>query len=84
MSGGVLRAEREGSVMVLTLDRPEELNAINRQTLPQLASHLDDAERDPDARVLVVSRGVWGGQRILRGRGCRRRHRFHPADRPHA
>jgi len=46
--------ERSGAVALLTLARPERLNAINRQMLNELQHALDAVERDDDLRVLVA------------------------------
>jgi enoyl-CoA hydratase len=46
--------ERSGAVGLLTLARPERLNAINKQMLSELQHALDAVERDDDLRVLVV------------------------------
>lgn len=47
------------AVAILTLNRPERLNAINRQMLEELQAALDAVEADETARVLVV-RGAGG------------------------
>jgi enoyl-CoA hydratase len=41
-------------VAVLTLNRPQRLNAINKQMLDELQDALDIVEKDDNARVLVV------------------------------
>jgi enoyl-CoA hydratase len=47
--------QRAGAVATLTLDRPQRLNAINKQMLGELHHALDTVERDPQLRVLVVN-----------------------------
>ena len=49
-----IRLERRGTVALLTLARPERLNAIDRRMLNELQLALDDVERDEELRVLVV------------------------------
>jgi enoyl-CoA hydratase len=49
-----IRLERRGAVALLTLARPERLNAIDRRMLNELQLALDDVERDDELRVLVV------------------------------
>jgi enoyl-CoA hydratase len=49
-----IRLERRGAVALLTLARPERLNAIDRCMLNELQLALDDVERDDELRVLVV------------------------------
>lgn len=46
---------RDGAVGVLTLNRPQALNALTVEMLETMAGILDDIERDPDTRVLVVT-----------------------------
>ncbi|HTW17401.1 MAG TPA: crotonase/enoyl-CoA hydratase family protein [Nocardioides sp.] len=50
-----VRTERRGAVCVITLDRPEVRNAIDRRTALALERALDDAEADPAVRVLVLT-----------------------------
>ena len=49
-----IRLERRDAVALLTLTRPERLNAIDRRMLSELQLVLDDVERDEELRVLVV------------------------------
>jgi enoyl-CoA hydratase len=46
---------RGGGVVVVTIDRPEALNALNRDTLSELRDRLRELATDTDARVLVVT-----------------------------
>jgi enoyl-CoA hydratase len=46
--------ERSGAVAILTLARPDRLNAINKQMLGELQHALDRVERDDELHVLVV------------------------------
>lgn len=53
-----VRTERhgaDGAICVITLDRPEVRNAIDRRTALALERALDDAEADPEVRVLVLT-----------------------------
>ncbi len=47
--------EREGRVAVLTLSRPEVMNAISREMLDRLDDHLDSIEHDQDLRAVVLT-----------------------------
>ena len=49
-----IRLERSGTVAILTLARPERLNAIDRRMLGELQEALDAVEHDDDLRVVVV------------------------------
>jgi enoyl-CoA hydratase len=51
----ILRFERLDSVALLTLDRPERLNAIGSDTHALLRSALDAIESDPALRAVVVT-----------------------------
>lgn len=50
-----VRTERHGPVRVITLDRPEVRNAIDRRTALALERAVDDAEADPAVRALVLT-----------------------------
>ena len=47
--------ERRGHVAVLTLNRPDAMNACNRDLLAALREALDALRFDPEVRVLVVT-----------------------------
>jgi enoyl-CoA hydratase len=51
----VLVAERRGDVALLTLNRPERLNALNRELLAVLDEQCVAAQADPAVRALVVT-----------------------------
>ena len=53
--GDILRFERRGRVVVLTLDRPERLNAIGSDTVALLHAHLDAIENDRELRAIVIT-----------------------------
>jgi 2-(1,2-epoxy-1,2-dihydrophenyl)acetyl-CoA isomerase len=50
-----LRHERDGSVAILTLDRPEVLNAFNEALTDALNAAVADAAADPTVRVVVIT-----------------------------
>jgi 2-(1,2-epoxy-1,2-dihydrophenyl)acetyl-CoA isomerase len=50
-----LRVERAGGVRTLVLDRPDKLNAVNGALADALVAAIDDAARDDDVRVLVLT-----------------------------
>ena len=45
---------RSDGIAVITLNRPERLNAINRQLVAEVHQALDAVEAEPDLRVVVV------------------------------
>jgi enoyl-CoA hydratase/carnithine racemase len=51
----VVLSERHGAVLLLTLNRPERLNAWNEALQERYFALLDEAEQDPDVRVVVVT-----------------------------
>ena len=55
MTHDLVRYERRGGVAVLTLDRPDKLNAINKAMTVELTRHLDTAEADTSVRAIVVA-----------------------------
>ena len=51
----LVRSERRGGVALLTLNRPEALNALDRSILEALREAIDAVGRDSEARALVVT-----------------------------
>lgn len=47
--------EREGHVATITLNRPDRLNAISIPMLEGLSRALQEADRDPEVRVIVLT-----------------------------
>jgi enoyl-CoA hydratase/carnithine racemase len=52
---GSLRRDRAGGVLTLTLDRPEQRNAIDPELRDALAAALDGAATDPAVRGIVIT-----------------------------
>jgi len=55
MSFDNLLIERDGAVLIVTLNRPKVLNALNGQTLSELEQVIDDARVDESVRVVVLT-----------------------------
>lgn len=55
MSAELIRYERREALAVITLDRADKLNAINRAMVTQLDTALDRAEGDHGVRAVVIS-----------------------------
>lgn len=51
----VVITEKQGHVRVLTLNRPERLNAINLELLSELGSALAEASGDHETRVVIIT-----------------------------
>ncbi|MDQ2951529.1 MAG: enoyl-CoA hydratase-related protein [Chloroflexota bacterium] len=52
---GPLRLEREGALAVITLDRPEVLNAFDEALTSALASAIDECAADDSVRAVVIT-----------------------------
>src|SRR5579884_3270648 len=50
-----VRVERQGPVLVVTLNRPEARNAVNRAVSEQVAAAMDELDGDRDLRVGVIT-----------------------------
>ncbi len=57
--------EVSGGVALITLNRPERLNAMNRQMLRDIHTALDRVEADADIRVAVVNAPEQIGARVV-------------------
>ena len=49
-----LKYEKQGHILILTLNRPEKSNAINKQFLVDLSEALRKAANDEKVRVVVL------------------------------
>jgi len=57
-SGGVdghLLVERDGHVMVVTMNRPERRNALSLEMMRGMSEAWDEANADPDVRVVILT-----------------------------
>ena len=52
---GFVKLERQGHVALITIDRPEALNALNSQVLTDLDEVLDQVEADEESYVAVIT-----------------------------
>lgn len=50
-----LLVEKQGGVTILTLNRPDRMNAISGPMLAALSERLLEANRDPEVRVVVIT-----------------------------
>jgi enoyl-CoA hydratase/carnithine racemase len=89
VASATVLAERHDGVLVLTLNRPDRLNAWNDELEAAYFAHLDEADDDPDVRVVVVTgagRGFCAGADLddLRSEQARRSalDRARPRSRP--
>jgi enoyl-CoA hydratase len=50
-----IELDRDGPVAILTLNRPEALNALSEEMLDALAGHLRELDADPGARAVIIT-----------------------------
>ncbi|SMD15249.1 enoyl-CoA hydratase/isomerase family protein [Rhizobium sp. RU36D] len=50
-----IRVDIDGAIAILTLERPDKLNALDLDTLKALSRALDDIETDASIRVLILT-----------------------------
>lgn len=50
-----ITVEKRGKVAILTINRPDKLNALNRQVHTEGVAALDELRRDDSVRVLVIT-----------------------------
>jgi enoyl-CoA hydratase/carnithine racemase len=63
-----LLVEQQGNIVVITLNRPERLNAISRLMLNELSVKMTEANQDPDVRCIVLTgagRGFCAGLDLI-------------------
>jgi enoyl-CoA hydratase/carnithine racemase len=51
----IVLASRDGGALVLTINRPDDLNRIDGATMRRINALLDEADRDASVRVIVVT-----------------------------
>jgi enoyl-CoA hydratase/carnithine racemase len=51
----MLLVEQDGPLLILTLNRPERLNALNRALQASLEAQYRRAERDPEIRAVIIT-----------------------------
>ena len=55
MSSDLVQYEQRGAIGILTMNRPERLNAINNEMLRAMRAFFDERHRDFGCRVIVVT-----------------------------
>ncbi|MDD5126692.1 MAG: enoyl-CoA hydratase-related protein [Dehalococcoidales bacterium] len=55
MAYEAIKVEKRGHIALITLNRPDRLNAVNEQLENELYRALSDAEADDDVRVVVLT-----------------------------
>jgi enoyl-CoA hydratase/carnithine racemase len=70
MNYETIRYEVDNGVATLTLNRPDVLNAMNRQMTQELIDSFDQSDRDDNVRAVIVTgagRGFCGGADLSKG-----------------
>lgn len=70
-----VRIDREGPVALVTLDRPEALNALNRATLEELDRVFGSLETEDDLRCVILT---GAGKAFVAGADIREMANFNP------
>lgn len=52
---GTVLTERDGEITTVTLDRPDVLNTLNVDLVRDLTAALDEIDRDPGCRVVILT-----------------------------
>ena len=47
--------QQEDGIATITINRPKQMNALNPEVLNQLEQALDRAEKDKDAKVILIT-----------------------------
>jgi enoyl-CoA hydratase len=47
--------EKRDGIATITINRPQAMNAMNEETIPEILSRLEDAEKDENVRVIVIT-----------------------------
>ncbi|MFM8315776.1 MAG: enoyl-CoA hydratase/isomerase family protein, partial [Deltaproteobacteria bacterium] len=55
MASNELLVRREAGIVIATLNRPEKMNALNKEVFEQLKNLLTLIETDSTARVLIIT-----------------------------
>ena len=55
MSSDSIIQERRGSVAIITLDRPEKLNALSSETIAALGDAFKNCENDAELRAVILT-----------------------------
>ena len=55
MTFETIKTETRGAVRLITLNRPQALNALNSQLMDELGAALDQAEADKGVRCIVIT-----------------------------
>jgi enoyl-CoA hydratase len=55
MAQAYILSELEEGILTLTINRPDKLNALNREVILGLSSALDEAHQNPEVRAVIIT-----------------------------
>jgi len=55
MSYSNILTETKNRICTITVNRPKKLNALNRETIAELSEAVEQADRDRDIRVIILT-----------------------------
>lgn len=73
-----IRTEDRGHIRLITIERPEKLNALNRDTIQALSACLSDTEKDQNIRALILTGS--GTKAFVAGADIKEFAHFKPAE----
>ncbi len=73
-----LLLEKDNGIALITINRPEQLNALNRETIAELHDALDACERDSDVKVIILTGS--GTKAFVAGADIKEFYRFTPEE----
>jgi len=76
-----LTIEKDGQIAVITINRPDALNAINMETMTEIGDAMLELGGDADVRVVIVT---GAGKAFVAGADISSRARIYRSSRPRA
>jgi 3-hydroxypropionyl-coenzyme A dehydratase len=57
MDSKYLEVEKDGEIVLITINRPEKLNAMNLEVMDEFISVLDNLEKDSSKVIIITGAG---------------------------
>ena len=57
-TGEFIQCEIVNSVLVITINRPDKMNALNKQTIEELHETLVEAENQKEIRAVIITGSI--------------------------
>ena len=55
MSYTSIRVQNENAISIITIERPEKLNALNRETISELSEAIIEQDQDSNTKVIIIT-----------------------------